>query len=103
MKITPADRYAIEEDGSSNGDSLFAIYEIGRHPDGGHPWIMDRMPLHIAEWVLAQLAEGSEVIDFITRNPDASWLATQMGYAMTRGASYEQAAAAYRSKESGRE
>lgn len=90
-------KYAIEEDGCAHGDALFAIYEIGRHPDGGHPWVMDRMPLHIAEWVLDELAEGTGIIDFINMNPDASWLATQMGYAMYRGATYEQASAAYRS------
>jgi hypothetical protein len=94
--------YALEEDGRANGESLFAIYEVGRHPDGGHPWVMDRMPLHIAEWVLAELASGLSVIEFINQNPDASWLATQMGYAMERGATYEQASAAYRGREAGR-
>lgn len=90
-------KYAIEEDGLSNGESLFAIYEIGRHPDGGHSWVMDQMPLQIAEWLLEQLQSGTQVIAFIDLNPDASWLATQMGWAMEQGATYEQASSAFRS------
>jgi hypothetical protein len=83
--------YRTEEDGVD----LFSIYEEGKHPDGGHPWVMERLQVDEANWMCDMLNTNPEtaarLLAFDEANPDASWAATRMGFLMSEGASFESA------------
>jgi len=90
--------YRIDYSGVFKDVRYFAIVDDEQCHDGGSA--AEWLTIRDAEWLVDMLNTNSDVaqrvLAFIADNPDASWTAIRMGWAMTEGATYAQAARAVR-------